>query len=87
MRFILRKEKQERIRTLNSVIKAWKDNIHYNRHLMQSNMAAIQFGQTNNRFIQKNVFDALRHHTEQMKYMTLDIAVKEDVDVAIRENR
>ena len=87
MRFILRKEKQERIRTLNSVVKAWKDNIHYNRHLMQTNMAAIQFGQTNNRFILKNCFDGLRQHTEQMKYMTLDIAVKEDVDVAIRDTR
>jgi hypothetical protein len=76
-----------RQRTLNSVVKAWKDNIHYNRHLMQTNMAAIQFGNVNNRFILKNCFDELRQNREQMKYMTLDIAVKEDVDVAIQDTK
>jgi hypothetical protein len=87
MRYILRKEKQLRYRTLNSVLKAWKDNIHYNRHLMQTNMAAIQFVQTNNRFILKNCFDELRQNREQMKFMTLDIAVKEDVNIAIRDTK
>lgn len=76
-----------RIRTLNATVKAWKDHIHYNRHLMQTNMAAIQFGQVNNRFILKNCFDELRQNREQMKFMTLDIAVKEDVDVAIRNTK
>jgi hypothetical protein len=87
MRYILRKEKQLRQRTLNAYLKAWKDHIHYNRHLMQTNMAAIQFGQVNNRFILKNCFDELRHHCEKMKYMTLDIAVREDVDVGIKQTR
>ena len=44
MRQTLQKEKQLRIRTLNSILKAWKDHMHYNKHLMQTNMAAIQFG-------------------------------------------
>jgi UDP-glucose 6-dehydrogenase len=50
-------------------------------------MAAIQFGNVNNRFILKNCFDELRQNREQMKYITLDIAVKEDVDVAIRDTK
>ena len=50
-------------------------------------MAAIQFGKVNNRFILKNCFDELRQNREKMKYMTLDIAVNEDVDIAINATK
>ena len=59
-RVVLRNEKRLRQRTLNSYLKAWRDHVHYNRHLMQTNMAAIHFGQTNQRYLMKTVFDELR---------------------------
>ena len=50
---------------------------------MQTNMAAIQFGQQNQRYLMRNVFDELRQHCERRKYELLHHAVHEDMDVAI----
>ena len=83
MRWILRQEKRRRHRTLNIFLKGWQDHVFYNRHLMQTNMAAIQFGQQNQRYLMRNVFDELRQHCERRKYELLHHAVHEDMDVAI----
>ena len=68
---------------LNTYVKAWKDYIAYNRHLMQKNMAAIQFGKENQKYILKNCYDALRNESETAKYDAMYRAVKEDMDPAI----
>lgn len=46
-------------------------------------MASIQFVQTNNRYILKNCFDALRKHKENRKFKLLHHAVNEDMIPAI----
>ena len=63
--------------------KAWKDYMIYNRHLMQSNMAAIQFSRSNQQYLMQAVFDALRNHKESRKHVLLVHAVENDVKVAI----
>jgi len=76
-------EKQRRIRCLNSFYKAWQDYIRYNRHLMQANMAAIAFRQSNELYTMRACYQALRQYTESKKYALLNHAVKNDFDVAI----
>jgi hypothetical protein len=83
MRTALRNQKRLRHMTLNSYVKAWKDYISYNRHLMQKNMAAIQFGKENRTYLLKNCFDELRQEAERSKYDAMYKAVKEDMDPAI----
>jgi len=56
----------------------------YNRHLMQTNMAAIKFRDINSTFTIRNVFMALRQNAEKRKYELLDLAVKDDMNVAIK---
>ena len=62
----------QRQRTLRSFVKAWREYMGYNRNLMQTNMAAINFTFTNRSYIMKNVFDALRANKEQAKYELLN---------------
>lgn len=83
MRTALKNQRRLRHMYLNTYVKAWKDYIAYNRHLMQKNMAAIQFGKENQRYIMKNCFDALRQESETAKYEAMYRAVKEDMDPAI----
>ena len=52
---------------------------------MQTNMAAIQFRESNSSYTLRAVFQALRQHTESKKYSLLDHAVKNDMNVAIEE--
>lgn len=85
MRFTLRNEKRKRIRTLNAYVKAWSDYVSYNRHLMQANMAALAFGKTNQDYLLRSVFDALRQNYETRKHTVLRHAVDNDIDVAIAE--
>jgi len=87
MRFTLKNERRIRIRNLNQCVKAWKDYIRYNRHLMQVNMAAIRFGQTNQRLMVKNIFDELKRNKEQKKFELINMAVEEDVNIAIVETK
>jgi hypothetical protein len=72
---------------LNQYLKAWKDGISYNRHLLQTNMAAIAFGQHNQKYLLHNIFNELRHHRERSKYELTSRAVKDEMDVAIAEAR
>ena len=58
----------------------------YNRHLMQSNMAAIQFGKENERMLKKNIFDAIKNSSESRKFSLLNNALHEDMDVAVAEH-
>ena len=85
MKSVLRFQKQKRIRALNSYVKAWKDACHYNRHLMQSNMAAIQFGKVNTSYSLRSYFNALRQNAETKKFKLLDHAVKKDMNIAIAQ--
>jgi hypothetical protein len=59
----------------------------YNRHLMQTNMAAIQFGLTNQKYILRNCFDELRQNREKRKFELLHHAVNSDMNVAIAETK
>ena len=70
---------------LNTYVKAWQDYVVYNRNLMQANMAAIQFGQTNRKYTMQSVFNALRQHTEVKKFSMMSTAVESDMNVAISE--
>jgi hypothetical protein len=52
---------------LNHTLKAWKEHIRQNRHLMQANMAAIKFVEVNKSFLMKNCLDALKINKEVKK--------------------
>ena len=64
MRIVIDMEKRKRLRDQRTILKAWREFIGNNRHLMQTNMAAINFTMTNRAIIAKNCFDALRAHKE-----------------------
>jgi hypothetical protein len=85
MRLTLRNEKRVRQMYLNSYLKAWQDYVVYNRQLMQTNMAAIQFGQINRKYTLQACYNTLRQHTETKKHGMMKNAVEDDMDIAIQE--
>lgn len=64
-------EKRQRLRTLRVMIKGWREYVDYNRHLMLTNMAAINFSSVNREYLLKAVFDALRVNKESSKHLLL----------------
>jgi hypothetical protein len=79
----LKNEKRKRQRILNLYVKAWKDHLMYNRQLMKSNTAAINFVKQNKNYLLRNLFDALRIHREVRKLAAVKEAVIGEFDVAI----
>ena len=87
MRIVIRHEKQLRIRRLNHFLKAWKDYISYNRHLMQVNMAALSHAKISRQKMMRDCLNEMRNSNKQERYQRKYAHLRNEVDVAIAEHR
>lgn len=75
--------RHNRHRVLFQCLKGWQDFIKYKKQFLRANLATMKFQKSNETYMIKVCFDALKLNKEKKKTAIMDVALHEDMDVVI----